>query len=496
MNFTSVAHSTPIPVFVGFAAPQPEAPTDPDAPPRNPLFKQRRPNSALRDSGFDWARHDLEPRWLKEESSNCAAALEPSIFHNNGAEELDRYLKGAAGREETALVVAVIGDLGDEQPRHPFASADAALSLPGVEESIAGSRLPRGAEASLAPDLDAPDRDLGLRLLNQHRPDEVWWSLSLHGNVLQRGDGGPAVQYPVAGRLQPILLDGLGNPVVAAWAPGSGDQRWYVIPDGSDWHTVLDWLVQQALPEHAPGALRRARSSLALDQALHTPAETVAYLALEALDANYAKERSRAESELAQAKAAAEPIRNGLLYGTAAILEDTVATVLRAAGFGVVDLDDLLGETASADLLASFGNQRRLVEVKSAGGSASESLVAALLRHLQTWPQLRPDEPVSGGVLIVNHQHRLDPAERTDAVYSRQAFTASLTVLVLSTSQLFEWWRNSDWAGLRSAILGQTEHNVESAFGPIATLDADTEPHDPEPISGWRRRFSRRGASG
>ena len=74
------------------------------------------------------------------------------------------------------------------------------------------------------------------------------------------------------------------------------------------------------------------------------------------------------------------------IYGTGSELVDAVATVLTAAGLTVSDLDELLGDTSSADLLVSIGSNRRLVEVKSAGGNAGEKLVVALDRHLQTWP--------------------------------------------------------------------------------------------------------------
>jgi hypothetical protein len=38
---------------------------------------------------------------------------------------------------------------------------------------------------------------------------------------------------------------------------------------------------------------------------------------------------------------------------------------------------------------------------------------------------------VGGGVLIVNHQHTRDPAERAAAVYSRPEFVDALTLPVL-----------------------------------------------------------------
>lgn len=301
-----------------------------------------------------------------------------------------------------------------------MATADATISLPEVDESISGARLPDGALASLVSDLGAADRDLGLRLLNGRPPDSPWWSLTLDGSELHGGGGGPVVWYEATGQLEPILIDGLGHPVVAAWTPASGNQRWYIVPDASDWHSILDWLLERALPEYVPGALRRARSPLAHDPALQTWAETAARRALDDLDATYAQERRLLEAQLEEARAEAEPMRNGLLYGAGAELEHAVATVLEAAGLVVVSLDELLGDTTSADLLASYGPERRLVEIKSASGNAGESLVGQLERHLQTWPQLRPDEPVAGGVLVVNHQYRLEPAERTPSVYVRQ----------------------------------------------------------------------------
>jgi hypothetical protein len=117
---------------------------------------------------------------------------------------------------------------------------------------------------------------------------------------------------------------------------------------------------------------------------------------------------------LQEAEAGAEPTRYGLVYGTGTELVRAVDRVLTAAGLRTVDLDEELGSTKSADLLAGAGGPPwRLVEIKSAGGSAPESLVGHLQRHLDTWPQLRPDEPVTGGVLVVNHQHKLHPSERT-----------------------------------------------------------------------------------
>ncbi|RAO63422.1 hypothetical protein LUPAC06_00148 [Micromonospora saelicesensis] len=256
-------------------------------------------------------------------------------------------------------------------------------------------------------------------------------------------------------QLHPILVDALGDPVVATWTPPSCDQRWYVIPDATDWDNVLSWLVQRALPEYVPGALRRARSPHFVDPDLQTTDELAARRSLDELEARYAEEKLGLEEDLREAETHAEPVRYGLLYGTGAELVRVVAAVLAAAGLSTVDLDEELGATKSADLLVTAGGSpQRLVEVKAVSGAAQEHLVGHLQRHLDTWPQLRPDQPVTGGVLVVNHQHKLHPSERAARVYSRPEFVAALPVTVLSTVELFHWWRTSDWAAIRAAVGG------------------------------------------
>jgi hypothetical protein len=273
--------------------------------------------------------------------------------------------------------------------------------------------------------------------------------------------------------------------VVAAWIPPSSDQRWYVIPDGTDWDTVLGWLVQKALPEYVPGALRRARSPHFRDPDLQTAEEQAARQALEELDTRYAEEKLPLEQALREAEGRAEPVRYGLLYGTGAELVRAVAQVLTAAGLRTIDLDEALGDTKSADLLVGTeGPPWRLVEVKAASGSASELLVSQLQRHLETWPQLRPGEPVTSGVLIVNHQHKLLPSERTARVYSRPEFVASLSVTVLSSVELFHWWRASDWAAIRTAVLGAGP--PDAATDPAAAEDPATPPAPPSRRPRWR----------
>ena len=76
------------------------------------------------------------------ESSDCAAAPDPSIYFGRGIDELRRFLAAAQARGELALLIATMGNVNDNSPRRLGATADASISLPGVEESISGARLP------------------------------------------------------------------------------------------------------------------------------------------------------------------------------------------------------------------------------------------------------------------------------------------------------------------------------------------------------------------
>ncbi|WP_206307371.1 hypothetical protein [Streptomyces sp. ICN441] len=405
-----------------------------------------------------WEQHGLIPRWWGMESSDCPAAVEPGFFSREGAEEFQRFLSGARRRGEVALVFAVVGHVDDDRPRSVLASVDASVRVGDLYTSVGGRRLPTGMRPEIAPGLEGADRDLAIRLLTRPK-DAPWWSLHLHGARSYRGDGSGAAQdHPAVGELHPILVDSLGDPVVAAWTSPSGDQRWYLIPDATRWESMLGWLVQRALPEYVPAALRRARSPFFIDPDLQTAGEQSARQALEDLQARYTEEKQRLEQALQEAKEKAEPVRYGLLYGSGAELAAAVAQVLVAAGLRSVDLDEDLGGTKSADLLVSAdGAPARLVEVKAASGPAQEHLVGHLQRHLETWPQLRPGEPVSDGVLIVNHQHKLHPSERSADVYSRPEFVASLArgpVTVISTVELFNWWRAGNWTAIHAAVLG------------------------------------------
>jgi hypothetical protein len=267
-------------------------------------------------------------------------------------------------------------------------------------------------------------------------------------------------------------VDSLDEPVAAVWMPEHGRERWYIVPDGTAWNTIAAWLIQQALPAYVPNALRRVRSRHFADPDLETAAESTARQALTGLEASYAEQKAQLEDDLRAARDTADPIREGLLYGTGRQLEDAVAAVLTAAGFAVEQLDDSVG-TASADLRVSLGGESRLVEVKSASGAASESLVSALQKHLSTWPQIRPSQPVGGGALVVNHQHKLDPGQRSAQVYGRPEFVESLAVPVIASRRLFDWWRQGEWPAIQAAVLGP----------PTESSPGSPTPNVPEPQS-------------
>jgi hypothetical protein len=211
------------------------------------------------------------------------------------------------------------------------------------------------------------------------------------------------------------------------------------------------------------------------------------------MEIRHLEERARLEAEREDARRAAEGVRDGLLYGSGGELVRAVDQVLSDAGISTIDLDAGEKGTWSADLLASAEGPARLVEVKSESGRAKESLVGDLLKHLGTWRAGRPEEPVSGGTLIVNHQRKTAPEQREPQVYGRQEFVKSLTVNVVGSIDLFRWWKDSDWPAIREAVLGETTPPGDDRSAANATPDA---PAAPQRCGSWfrRPRRARRGA--
>jgi hypothetical protein len=274
--------------------------------------------------------------------------------------------------------------------------------------------------------------------------------------------------------------------VVAVWKSPDEVERRYVVPVETPWPLLLQWLLEQGLPELVPGAMRRARRPLATDEDLMTRRERDARSALTAFVAEYVARRSELEGELEEAQASASTIREGLLYGTGNQLVDAVQSVFESAGIAVVDLDQRLGDTKNADLLCTFGGQSRLVEVKSASGSAPERAYQDLVRHLREWPNLPGSTPIDGGALVMSHELRTTPLERSPRPYTRPEFLAAQTEPVIASLDLFAAWREEDADAIRRLLFGSaSEQAVETSAG-VASMEPGSS------AAGRRRWFHRR----
>lgn len=415
------------------------------------LEKKRRPTVA--SATLDWGALGFEPRWVGFDTADCVAALQPSIFSGQGADEFNRFRQGAESRGELALVISPVGQPDGGDARSVFSSHDDSVYLGGVQSSISSRPLGLGARVRAAADLGDADTQLALRLLSCN-PVLPWRSLSLHGVTYESHIGRG---HPAQGTLEPVIETELGEPVVAAWVSLDGVERRYVVPAETPWPALMQWLLKQALPEYVPGAMHRARRQLASDHTLMTRRERAARIALTDLETDYATRRADLARELEDAQVAASRVRDGLLYGTGKPLVDAVGSVLESAGVTVVDLDDQLGGTKNADLLCSYGRRSRLVEVKSASGNAPERAYEDLVRHLREWERLPGSTPVEGGALVLNHHHRDVPQERNPRPYRRPEFLAAQTEPVITTLALFEAWREEDAEAVRRLLFGDVD---------------------------------------
>lgn len=115
------------------------------------------------------------------------------------------------------MLISTIGNAGSSTVRNIFSDFSASVSLPDRVESgsLVGRALGARTTVHLADGLNRADRDLALRLKN--RPPGTWWALELAQSERWRGDGMPLGATGPDGSLTPILVDGLGGPVVAAW---------------------------------------------------------------------------------------------------------------------------------------------------------------------------------------------------------------------------------------------------------------------------------------
>src|SRR5690606_22201053 len=478
---TSGPSAAPIPLHT---AGEPLAPPAPDVIGTS-AGAGRRPAPAVRPGVVDWAALGVEPRWRNQETGDCAAILSLFLGPATGLEPYKRYVAGTRKRGETALVVACTG--AGKRSHNVFTGTVApGIHLPHYYGSISANPLPAGVSPELADDLDHAEHDLGTQLLN--RPPDTWFRLTyLRESKSSRPGVARVWPPPGEGELRPILVDGLGAPVAGVWTPADGSARWFVVPHGTDHRLLVKWLVQHALPAYVPGALTRARSPLVRDPALITDAEARLVETIAEEQRAHERRHTELQQQLAALRAVADPLRDNLLFGTGRPLEDAVHDVLVAAGATVTRLDDVYG-TNSADLLAEYGGRRVLVEVKSANNRPPHTLPDKLLKHLSTWPGLTGTEPVDGGVLVVNHQLKLPPAQRDAEVYTDRAFADALTVPVIGSDRLFDWWRHEDWDAVRHAVFGDTGDTGLAQPPEIAVPDADPEaPGRPGLLSRLRR---------
>lgn len=93
----------------------------------------------------------------------------------------------------------------------------------------------------------------------------------------------------------------------------------------------------------------------------------------------------------------------------------------------------------------------------------------------------------------MNHQHRLEADQRSEAVYGRPEFVAALTVPVLPTRDLFEWWRTSDWEAIRIAVLRQSADEAEGGTARRTGPSPLPQPLAPAPAPEPRRVLGRLG---
>jgi hypothetical protein len=366
-------------------------------------------------------------RRLGDDASRCVAALGP--FLGSGTTETARFLQGAGRRNETAVAFWELGD------------AHRVGFSPDAGWSLTAERLPAGARLDLTEGLSDVDRDLALRVRNALPDDAILHSLTV--------EMGPP--------LQPLLEDGLGNPVVAVWADPDRRARWHVVPRGIGWEGVVEWLFDRGIRQYVPAVASRIPALAKLADNLLTSAERAARLNLERLEEEFNERRAALDSAMAKAREEADVIRKPLLWGTGDDLKQAVAALLGPSGFEVEDLDQTFGSGRSGDLLVSKDAQHRLVETKGLTGAPSEREVGDVVKHVRTWPSLGRAEELNGGVLVLNHHLRVPPLARPRSPYQRPEFVDALNgfgVTVIDSIALARWWAADQLDEVARAVTG------------------------------------------
>ncbi|WP_454859648.1 hypothetical protein [Promicromonospora soli] len=389
--------------------------------------------------GVDWTSLGLVPRWAGDDPSSAIAAVEVS----NIGKDWERFHSGAEIRNEAALYISTAQPASRRSVLAQSNGRPVIAALPFLEDELRivsePIRLARPPEP--AEDLTTTDRDLALRIRNVS--DTQWTDLSIE--TIDWGG-------KFTGTWTPLLVTPDEKTVAGVWHHHD-DFRYipiyhYVLPSLPSYRPILQWLVERAVPDLVPSAAARTRRYVAEQPDLQSSREREITAQVASLTARYEKEKADLQQQLVQEQAAVTVVRDPLLFRTGDALEEAVLRVLVDAGVRAARLDPELG-TRSADLLVEHDGQRVLVEVKSASGNASESLAEAPRRHQRTWPQLRPGQPIDAVALVVNHQHKLPPKDRSPEVYQRREFVDSLDMPVISTLQLFDHWRRGDFGRIR-----------------------------------------------
>jgi hypothetical protein len=201
---------------------------------------QREPERhPLVEASFDWP-DAIYPRWTGEDTSRCVAGI---TTRTSPSAELNRLRQGARVRDETSIVFVELAEERGSWPRLSGPSENV-LRLPSNDQ-VVRQMLPRGVSAELARDLEGADRDLALRIRQTHDTAAPWFVLTL--DAASGGDGAE-VGEPSTGSLRPLLVDDVGEAIAAVWVPESNDERWYLLPIGCSWESILAWLVDQGFP--------------------------------------------------------------------------------------------------------------------------------------------------------------------------------------------------------------------------------------------------------
>ncbi len=259
--------------------------------------------------------------------------------------------------------------------------------------------------------------------------------------------------------LEPLLVDGLRNPVVAAWDPVgvTVDQHWYIVPSGVNWESLVAWLFDRGIRAYVPAAASRTPALAVLDDRLRTAKERNAIADLDRFEQEVTARRGGLQSAIQQVTNEADTIRRPLLYESGEPFKEAVAAILFSCHFNVEDLDETFGAGRSGDLLASRNGHHWLIESKGLMGAPKEADVADVVKHRETWRKLGRTEELEGCILILNHHVRMPPAGRPRSPYERPEFVAALEgfgVTVIDSVALGQWWSAEECERVIDAITG------------------------------------------